>query len=120
MARQSRHDHLKIATNAAGGATCALSPNSSFSKFDLDHESVRIRSKGNPVMGLMELILTVCALAQPASCEETNLSFVDQGQSLAECAMAAPPTIAEWASHHPTRFVARWRCGYPGQEEKDL
>lgn len=71
-------------------------------------------------MGLMELILTVCALAQPTSCEETNLTFVDQGQSLAECAMAAPPTIAEWATHHPSRFVARWRCGYPGQGEKDL
>lgn len=71
-------------------------------------------------MGLMELILTVCALAQPASCEQTVLPFVDQGQSLRECAMSAPPTIAEWASHHPTRFVARWRCSYPGAEGSEL
>lgn len=71
-------------------------------------------------MGLMELILTVCALAQPASCEETNLTFVDQGQSLAECAISAPPTIADWVNHHPTRFVAKWRCSYPGKDGSDL
>ncbi|MGO9672701.1 MAG: hypothetical protein ACLPSF_00755 [Methylocella sp.] len=71
-------------------------------------------------MGLMELILTVCALAQPASCEEATLAFVDQGESLMQCAMSAPPTIAEWVNHHPTRFVARWRCGYPEKESHDL
>ncbi len=71
-------------------------------------------------MGLMELILTVCALAQPASCEEQNLTFVDQGQSLAQCAMSAPPTIAAWATRHPMRFVAKWRCAYPEREGKEL
>jgi hypothetical protein len=68
----------------------------------------------------MELILTVCALSQPASCEDRTLAFIDQGQSLAECAMSAPPTIAEWVGQHPIYFVARWRCGYPGREGSDL
>ncbi len=71
-------------------------------------------------MGLMELILTVCALAQPTSCEETSLAFVDQGESLMQCAMSAPPTIAQWVGQHPTRFVAKWRCGYPDKEGHDL
>ena len=71
-------------------------------------------------MGLMELILPVCALAQQTSCEETTLAFVDQGESPMQCAMSAPPTIAEWVNHHPTHFVARWRCGYPEKESHDL
>jgi hypothetical protein len=71
-------------------------------------------------MGFMALILTVCAVAQPNSCEEQNLTFVDQGQSLMECAMSAPPTIADWVTHHPSHFVAKWRCGYPDRESQDL
>lgn len=71
-------------------------------------------------MGLMELVLTVCSLAQPAQCQEQNLTFVDQGQSLMQCAMSAPPTIAEWVNHHPTRFVVKWRCSYPEREGRDL
>jgi len=30
-------------------------------------------------MGFVELILTVCTLTQPVSCEERHLSFVDEG-----------------------------------------
>ena len=71
-------------------------------------------------MGMMALVLTVCASAQPSLCEERNLVFVDQGQSLAECAMSAPPTIADWVDHHPGRFVAKWRCSYPDREGRDL
>ncbi|WP_395664747.1 hypothetical protein [Methylocella sp.] len=69
---------------------------------------------------MMALVLTVCASAQPSLCEERNLVFVDQGQSLAECAMYAPPTIADWVDRHPGRFVTKWRCSYPGQEGSDL
>jgi len=70
-------------------------------------------------MGLVELILTVCSLAQPAACEERQLSFLDQG-SLMQCMLQAPPTIAQWADAHPNRQVVKWRCAYPGSEAKDL
>jgi hypothetical protein len=66
-------------------------------------------------MGLVELILTVCTLTQPQSCEERHLSFVDEG-SLAQCMTQAPPAIAEWAYNHPARKVVKWRCGYLGTE----
>lgn len=66
-------------------------------------------------MALVELILTVCALAQPADCEEQHLAFVDSG-SLRQCLYQAPPKIAEWSASHPSRRVVRWRCGYPGSE----
>jgi len=66
-------------------------------------------------MSLVELILTVCTLAQPAACEERRLAFVDSG-SLRQCLTQAPPKIAEWSMAHPGRRVVRWRCGYPGAE----
>ncbi len=71
-------------------------------------------------MGMIELILTVCALSQPASCEEKYLTFVDQGESLMQCMMHAPPTIAQWADQHPNIVVAKWRCSYPEKESRDL
>jgi len=62
------------------------------------------------------LILTVCALNAPNQCNERRLEFVDNGESLRQCAMQAPPTIAQWCEQHPGVRVARWRCAYPGME----
>jgi hypothetical protein len=70
-------------------------------------------------MGFVELILTVCTLTEPASCEERHLSFVDEG-SLVRCMSQAPPAIAEWANSHPGRKVVKWRCSYPGNEGNAL
>jgi hypothetical protein len=70
-------------------------------------------------MGLIELILTVCSMAQPAACEERNLAFIDQG-SLMQCMLQAPPTIAQWADAHPNRQVVKWRCSYPEREGRSL
>jgi hypothetical protein len=70
-------------------------------------------------MDLVELILTVCTLAHPASCEERRLSLVDEA-SLMQCMTQAPPVIAEWAGSHPGRQVVRWRCRYPGSEDSSL
>jgi len=60
-------------------------------------------------MGLMELIITVCAVAQPAHCEEAHLQWAGTG-SPGECAMAAPPYIARWIDDHPKWRAVRWRC----------
>jgi hypothetical protein len=70
-------------------------------------------------MELVELILTVCTLTQPASCEERHLSLVDEG-SLTQCVTEAPPVIAEWAGSHPGRQVVKWRCSYPGSEGNSI
>jgi hypothetical protein len=71
-------------------------------------------------MGFIELILTVCTLTEPASCEERHFSFVDEG-SLTQCMAAhALPAIAEWANSHPGRRVVKWRCSYPGNEGRAL
>jgi hypothetical protein len=67
-------------------------------------------------MGMIELILTVCAVAHPTQCEEHHLQFVSS-TSLHQCAMAAPPYIAKWIEDHPKWTATRWRCDYPGKRD---
>ena len=65
---------------------------------------------------MIVLVLTVCALNAPAQCNERRLEFIDDGGSLMQCMMRAPPTIAKWVEDHPGGLVTRWRCAYPGTE----
>lgn len=67
-------------------------------------------------MGMIEIVLTVCALAQPNQCEEQHLQFLSSG-SLQQCSMAAPPYIAQWIGDHPKWVAMRWRCDIPGKRE---
>jgi hypothetical protein len=67
-------------------------------------------------MGLIELVLTVCTIAQPAACEDQHLEFASSG-SLAQCTMAAPPYIAKWIGEHPKWTAVRWHCDYPGKNK---
>jgi hypothetical protein len=67
-------------------------------------------------MRLVELIITVCALAEPKYCEDRHLQFAEAA-SLRQCVMAAPPYIAQWLGEHPKWRAVRWRCDYPGKRE---
>jgi hypothetical protein len=67
-------------------------------------------------MGLIELIVTVCAVAQPNQCEDQHLQFESNGSAY-QCVMAAPPYIAKWIDEHPKWRAVRWRCEHPGQRE---
>jgi hypothetical protein len=68
-------------------------------------------------MGLIEMVLTVCALALPAQCEEQHLHFTAD-MSLNQCVTRAQPYIAQWISEHPKWVAVRWRCEYGGTKEK--
>jgi hypothetical protein len=67
-------------------------------------------------MGLIEVILTVCAVAQPTRCEEQHLRFAATG-SLNQCVMNAQPYIAQWIGDHPKWTAVRWRCNYSGRND---
>lgn len=67
-------------------------------------------------MGFITLVLTVCALAQPNQCEDQHIEYMNGGSSLRQCAMAAPPYIAQWIGDHPKWRAVRWHCEYPGQK----
>ena len=51
-------------------------------------------------MNPIDLVVTVCAVLSPATCEEQHLVF-NFGGSPAQCSMAAPPYIAQWVGEHP-------------------
>ena len=62
-------------------------------------------------MGLIELVVTVCMTSQMSVCEEARLAF-EANASLNQCAMAAPPYIAQWIGEHPKWTAVRWHCEY--------
>ena len=67
-------------------------------------------------MGLLELVITVCAVAHPTLCEDQHLGYASGG-TLQQCAMAAPPYIAQWIGEHPKWMAVRWHCEYPGEKK---
>jgi hypothetical protein len=68
-------------------------------------------------MNPIDLIVTVCAVLSPTTCEETHLVF-SSSVSLQQCVMAAPPYIAQWVGEHPKWNAVRWRCEYPHTNDK--
>jgi hypothetical protein len=70
-------------------------------------------------MGLVEIVLTVCALSLPDQCHDQHLQFAPGlSMSLKQCAMNAQPYIARWIGEHPKWLAVRWRCDYGGREQK--
>jgi hypothetical protein len=65
----------------------------------------------------IDLIVTVCAVLSPATCEETHLVF-SSDVSLRQCVMAAQPYIAQWVGEHPKWTAVKWRCEYPRNDQK--
>jgi hypothetical protein len=68
---------------------------------------------------LIEIILTVCAITNPANCEEKHLQFA-WGGSLTQCMMAAQPYIAEWIGQHPAWRTEKWSCDYPRSRKREI
>ena len=70
-------------------------------------------------MGMVEIILTVCAISQPGVCEDQFLRF-NWGGSLNQCARGAEPYVAQWIGDHPKWQAVRWRCDYPGNRKNAI
>jgi len=68
-------------------------------------------------MGFIEVILTVCAIANPVNCEDKRLQFAWDG-SPRQCAMMQMP-IAAWIGDHPEWIVRRWSCDVPDKRKQD-
>jgi hypothetical protein len=70
-------------------------------------------------MNLVDLIVLVCSLANPAACQEEHLLFQSQG-SLRSCMMQAQPYLAQWIGDHPSYKIVRWHCEWPDAEDKKI
>jgi hypothetical protein len=68
---------------------------------------------------MIELVMTVCIVAQPAACRDQRL-LLDAESTPFQCMMNAQPTIAQWGAEHPSWFVQRWKCQYPRKGDKDI
>ena len=67
---------------------------------------------------MMELVLTVCLLADPSKCEERSIGLYPDMTAMA-CVMQGQPQIATWAETHPGLSIERWTCrGTHGREMK--
>ncbi|MEY9590492.1 hypothetical protein ABIA06_002783 [Bradyrhizobium yuanmingense] len=70
-------------------------------------------------MNPIDLVVTVCAVLSPATCEERHLVFHYSG-SPRQCAMAAPPYIAQWVGEHPKWHAVKWRCEISAPERQGV
>ncbi|MCB5204945.1 hypothetical protein LH464_20995 [Neorhizobium sp. T786] len=68
-------------------------------------------------MNLVDLVLTVCVLANPSNCRTEHLYFESQG-SLFQCMILAPTQIAKWSESHPAVRIVRWKCVFPDQSRE--
>ncbi|OAP39782.1 hypothetical protein AU381_09500 [Sinorhizobium glycinis] len=68
-------------------------------------------------MNLVDLVLTVCTLANPTSCRTEHLYFESHG-SLVQCMMLAPAEIAKWSESHPALKIVRWKCVFPVRDRE--
>ncbi|TWF58552.1 hypothetical protein [Neorhizobium alkalisoli] len=68
-------------------------------------------------MNMVDLVLTVCLLSNPASCRDEHLFFESRG-SLFQCMILAPTEIAKWSGDHPALRIKRWRCAFPDKGRK--
>ncbi|NRP69538.1 hypothetical protein ILFOPFJJ_00410 [Ensifer psoraleae] len=68
-------------------------------------------------MNLVDLVLTVCMLANPTDCRTEHLYFESRG-SLVQCMMLAPSEIAKWSESHPRLKIVRWKCVFPDGDQE--
>jgi len=68
---------------------------------------------------MVDLIIVVCSLLNPAVCQEKHLLFESHG-SLRACMMEAQPYLAQWIGEHPNLRVAKYHCAWPDSEKQGI
>jgi hypothetical protein len=68
---------------------------------------------------MIELIFLVCSMVNTDVCAERTMTLFTS-DSLMSCMMQGPPRLARWADEHPDTRIARFRCGWPDQDGKDI
>ncbi len=68
---------------------------------------------------MVDLIVTLCLLANPGACTDKHMLFESSG-SLEACERQAQPYLATWIQQHPYFRVARYRCAWPQSEKTPI
>ena len=67
---------------------------------------------------MIELLVSVCLIAEPARCQDVSLTFSGESVTPMQCLVGAQSEIARWVDTHPRWAVKRWRCQPAGQVAK--
>jgi hypothetical protein len=64
---------------------------------------------------MIEIVLSVCMLADPAKCKDVHLSYAAESTNITpqQCMMNGQPEIAKWSEGNPNWQIQKWRCGAP-------
>lgn len=63
---------------------------------------------------MIELVFMVCQIANPSTCKDVRLSFVEQFVSVQACMFNGQVEIAKWVETHPDWQVTKWGCARAG------
>jgi hypothetical protein len=59
---------------------------------------------------MIEIVLAVCAIQQPAQCKDVRLTYLAENVTPAQCIRYGQPEIAKWLESNPKWGVMRWKC----------
>jgi hypothetical protein len=77
-----------------------------------DRHAPRDRERGAPTRnGLIEIVLDVCNVHDPARCKDVHLTYVAENVTPFQCLYYGQPEIAKWVENNPNWVVTRWKCG---------
>lgn len=63
---------------------------------------------------MLELVLSVCQIADPSHCKDVRLNFAEENVTPMQCLMGGQVEIAKWINFHPDWQVAKWSCARAG------
>jgi hypothetical protein len=77
-----------------------------------DRQAPPDRERGAPTRnGLIEIVLDVCNVHDPARCKDVHLTYVAENVTPFQCLYYGQPEIAKWVENNPNWVVTRWKCG---------
>jgi hypothetical protein len=60
---------------------------------------------------MIEIVLAVCSIHEPARCKDVHLTYVAENVTPYQCIRYGQPEIAKWLERNPKWAITRWKCG---------
>lgn len=60
---------------------------------------------------MIEIVASVCMIANPGACKDVHLSFAEESVTPQQCFYFGQIELAKWSEGHPNWTIQRWKCG---------
>ncbi len=67
---------------------------------------------------MIELVLSVCFVADPARCKDVHLTYMEGNATPHQCVFYGQSEIAKWSEGNPNWRIEKWKCGAAKQVAK--